>query len=262
MGFTEPQFLFLLVPAAVVGRVCPSRYRTGLLLVFSYLFYITWLPRGAVLMAALTLLAFAAVRGVEHARKRGEPNAGRAGVAVAILLTVCLCSFKIALLTPDRGIAGMVMPLGISYYTFKLISYVLDVQRGKIPACSSLVYFAALGLLGVAVAVYCRRPGWQMSNAQWTTEIALVSLATLWVSPVLWSYHPTAVLPALAVVLARTAARPRLGWTIILGWLIAMGLLGCPLACALGEIFWATLLLGGLLVWTARLGMEKLYQGR
>jgi alpha-1,2-mannosyltransferase len=144
--------------------------------------------------------------------------------------------------------------MGIDHGEARAYTTVLHLSSPQV----TLVYIAALGLLGVGIVVYCGRPGEQLSSARWTTEIALVTLATLWVSPVLWSYHPTAVLPALAVVLARTAMRPRLGWGIILGWLLAMGLLGCPLACALGEIFWATLALGGLLVWTGQLGMEKL----
>jgi hypothetical protein len=120
-------------------------------------------------------------------------------------------------------------------------------QTGLIAAYSS-----ALGLLGLGILVFCRRPAWQTSLPAWSTEIALMSLATLWFSPVMWGYHPTAATPALMLVLARVSRRPRLLGTTILGWITAMCLLGWPLACALGEMFWTTILLGGMLVGTSR----------
>ncbi len=46
-----------------------------------------------------------------------------------------------------------------------------------------------------------RRPASQLTPADWTTEIALVVLATVWFSPVVWSYHPTSAVPALAIVM-------------------------------------------------------------
>jgi hypothetical protein len=115
-----------------------------------------------------------------------------------------------------------------------------------------VVYLAAVGLLGLGVLAVCRRPGWQLSVPQWSTEIALVSLATLWFSPVIWGYHPTAATPALLVTLARVCRWPKLFWTVVVGWISALCLLGSPLACAFGEMFWTVLALGGLLVWTSR----------
>jgi len=128
-------FLLFLAFAACLYRVCPVRWRPALLLVLSYLFYLTWTPMGALLLAVLTVLTFLAAR---------TPAAGgRLAPLMALLLAACLMAFKIALLTPSRGLAGLVMPLGISYYIFKLISYVLDVHWGKIAPENSFVRFAA-----------------------------------------------------------------------------------------------------------------------
>ncbi len=114
------------------------------------------------------------------------------------------------------------------------------------------VYLTVVGLLGLGVLAAWRRPAGQLSVSQSSTEIALVSLATLWFSPVIWGYHPTAAAPALLVVLARVWRRPGLFWTITLGWIAAICLLGCQLAREFGEMYWAVLLLGGLLLWTSR----------
>ncbi len=59
-----------------------------------------------------------------------------------------------------HGIVGLVMPLGISYYSFRLISYVLDVYWEKIPAEKELVNFAAyVAFFPQMVAGPIQRPG-------------------------------------------------------------------------------------------------------
>ena len=113
-----------------------------------------------------------------------------------------------------------------------------------------LVYYGVLGVLGLGVLAVCRRPGRVLAETDWATEIALIALATLWFSPVAWSYHPTSATPALAVVVGRKRP-PWLAWTTVALWLLAMVLMGSPLARAVGEMFWATLVLGVLLVATA-----------
>jgi alginate O-acetyltransferase complex protein AlgI len=135
LTFTSFLFLVFLAAAACLYRLCPVRWRPALLLGLSYVFYLTWVPIAALLLAALTGITFFGTR--SGAVRRGLTP------ALTLLLAVCLMSFKIALLTPSHGIGGMVMPLGISYYTFKLISYILDVHWGKIEPETSIVRFAA-----------------------------------------------------------------------------------------------------------------------
>jgi hypothetical protein len=116
------------------------------------------------------------------------------------------------------------------------------------PTQLRIVYYAVLGGLGVVVLTVCRRPARTTSPSQWATEIALVTLATLWCSPVAWSYHFTAVMPALAVVLGRRYQPPWLVWTMVALWLVALALTGSDLARALGNLFWAGFLVGVFLM--------------
>ncbi len=111
-------------------------------------------------------------------------------------------------------------------------------------------YLAVTAILGLVVLVVCRRPSRTTSESRWSTEIAFIVLATLWFSPVAWSYHPTAATPALAVVLARKQSYPRLAWVTALVWLAAMALMGSDLARAVGEMLWTTIFLGTVLVAT------------
>ena len=110
-------------------------------------------------------------------------------------------------------------------------------------------YLLALWLLGAGVAVYCRRPAWATSPRQWSNEIALAALSTLWFSPVVWSYHPTAAAPALAVVLGKVAGRPAWAWAIACTWMAAISLLGLPALRAWGDLLWLSFALGAMLVW-------------
>jgi alginate O-acetyltransferase complex protein AlgI len=152
MSYTSFEFLGFLAAAVCLYHLCPLRWRPALLLVLSYTFYLTWVPKAALLLAALSVLTFFAAR--------SSGAGGRLTPALIILLVACLAAFKIALLFPARGIAGLVMPLGISYYTFKLISYVLDVHWGKIVPEQSLIRFAAyVSFFPQIVAGPIQRPG-------------------------------------------------------------------------------------------------------
>lgn len=111
-----------------------------------------------------------------------------------------------------------------------------------------LAYYGVLALLAIGLAAVCRRSAAETSASGWSREIALVVLATLWFSPVAWSYHPTAVAPALAVILSRKAQHPWLVWLTIGLWLLGMMMLGLHLGRAAGEMLWTTLLLGVLLL--------------
>jgi hypothetical protein len=116
------------------------------------------------------------------------------------------------------------------------------------PAQLRAVYLGLLAALGTGVLIVCRRPGSRTSMAQWSVEIPLVVLATLWLSPVAWCYHFTAVTPALAVTLAGKPAHPRLCWAAAALWLASLFLLCFDAARCAGAMFWATLALAGMLL--------------
>jgi hypothetical protein len=138
-------------------------------------------------------------------------------------------------------------PMGASQGGPRVHATLLHLSQGQLKA----VYLSVVALLGLGIATICRRPAWRTPPSAWSTEIALMSLATLWFSPVMWGYHPTAATPALMLVLARTIRRPMLLAVTILVWITAMCLLGWPLACTFGEMFWTTILLGGMLLGTS-----------
>jgi len=138
--FTDLKFIACLVPSVILFYCIPLQWRRYYLLLLSYLFYLTWSVPYSLLLFVLTLLVYllaVAVDGASSARSRRFAAIAATGVLIAVLT-----AFK-ALSLPTFLTTSLVVPLGISYYTFKLISYALDVYWGKIRAERD---FAALAL--------------------------------------------------------------------------------------------------------------------
>ena len=157
MTFTSFNFLILLPLVVALYQIIPSRARSLYLLVVSIAFYCTWSLGAAVALTAATSLTF-------HAGKLiGDPTSERQGRNVfffAIALLVAYLSlFKIAAALPWRGGARVVLPLGLSYYTFKLMSYVIDIYWGKIqPAANRIDFAAAIAFFPQLTAGPIQRP--------------------------------------------------------------------------------------------------------
>ncbi|HXI27320.1 MAG TPA: MBOAT family O-acyltransferase, partial [Vicinamibacterales bacterium] len=170
MLFTEPTFLFLFLPillalyfAPAIGRgahrIVHGAYGNWLLLVASVVFYakgggaFTWLMLGSIAFNYWMAIA------VDRARAKSEAAATRSvAFAVAANLAV-LGVFKYANFFADNVntlflalraqpivVPRVLLPIGISFFTFHAISYVIDVYRRDATAQKSPVH-AALYLL-------------------------------------------------------------------------------------------------------------------
>ncbi|MEU9887349.1 MBOAT family protein [Sphaerisporangium sp. NPDC051011] len=156
MSFASPLFLWFFMPATLAAYwASPRRLRNWIVSAASLIFY-TW---GAGAYAALLLSAiavnFATGIAVDSARLAGRPRARAAVAAAAIawdlgILAVWkyagFASRQIDALTAALGlghspIVSLALPIGISFFTFHHISYVVDVYRGSRPAQRSLVGF-------------------------------------------------------------------------------------------------------------------------
>jgi D-alanyl-lipoteichoic acid acyltransferase DltB (MBOAT superfamily) len=119
------------------------------LLVASYVFYASWSPRFALLLLGSTLIDFVVARAIE----RAGTAAGRRGLLAAslgfnlgVLGFFKYGAFVAANVSPwffagDPPLLDVILPIGISFYTFESLSYTLDVYRGA-PASRSLLDFA------------------------------------------------------------------------------------------------------------------------
>jgi alginate O-acetyltransferase complex protein AlgI len=142
MLFNSALFLFFFAGVAAVFYATPPRLRWVVLLLASIIFYASWDYRYLLIIFAIAGVAYV----FGHARQRLSDGSGRWALAAAIVLILLpLAFFKYAnfilgnaapvFATLGVGlphqIAGIILPLGISFYTFQLLSYCIDVHAGR-----------------------------------------------------------------------------------------------------------------------------------
>ncbi len=154
MSFNTMPFagFFLLVAAGFF--VLPKRGRCYFLLVASYLFYMSWVPGHAILLLAATGVNYACALAMGWTTRRsGRTLLLVVGVAASLGL---LCFYKYAnfvsevvhqltgpLAIPwDVPVLKIVLPIGISFYTFQALGYTIDVYRGRLAPERHPVRFA------------------------------------------------------------------------------------------------------------------------
>lgn len=153
MLFSSLVFLWFFLPTAVfLYYLAPGRNAKNIVLFAASLIFYGWGgPRYLLLVLLTALLCYAAGLCLDAAGERTALKKLSVGVFVLITLGI-LGYFKyynFFAATAGR-LAGkelfplrdIVLPLGISFYTFQAISYVVDVYRGKSPAQKNLFHMA------------------------------------------------------------------------------------------------------------------------
>jgi len=175
MLFNSLEFLaFLVVVLATYSLAIPAsrwRARKAFLVVVSYLFYMAWNPAFGLLLLTSTLLDFFLAQWIERTvdrTRRRRLLAVSVVVNLGILAVFKYGNFILDTLTPllhplfgdlTRPTLDIVLPVGISFYTFESLSYSIDVYRGQ-PAYRSLLDFALfLSFFPHLVAGPIVRPG-------------------------------------------------------------------------------------------------------
>lgn len=143
MVFSSPIFLFLYLPLVMLGLILPRLWLRNLwLLAFSIIFYAWGEVAFVFLMLASTVLNYCLGLWVD---RETQPHRRKLAVTIAIILNIgTLVFFKYAnfivdnlngLLAPlgitTLHIEPVRLPIGISFFTFHALSYVIDVYRRK-----------------------------------------------------------------------------------------------------------------------------------
>ncbi len=149
MAFNSVTFLVFLVATAVAYGCTPQRLRWLLLLAASYVFYGHWRIGYLGLIVASTGIDYCA--GLVMSAT-AAPRARRAALAIAICANLTLLGtfkylgFFLGLGESLFGVAlpgvDILLPVGISFYTFQSMAYSIDVYRGAVAAERHAGYFA------------------------------------------------------------------------------------------------------------------------
>lgn len=158
MVFASPIFLFAFLPLVLAAyHLAPRGARNGVLLVASLAFYVWGEGAGVLLVAASVLVNWAFGRAIGDADGRARRRWLAAAVAanLAFLAVFKYTNFFVANLDAVAralGFAGIAataipLPLGISFFTFHAISYVVDVYKRNADAERRLPTFSLYILL-------------------------------------------------------------------------------------------------------------------
>ena len=150
MVFSSNVFLLYFLPLFLLCYfVCPQRFRNYVILVFSIIFYAWGGPEFILILLGSTIATYFIVKAM---CKTDKTSAKKWLCAAAITLNLgLLVWFKYAnflvdninaLVTLFHGhgiqLAKVVLPIGISFFTFQSITYVLDTYRGQVKPMDKL----------------------------------------------------------------------------------------------------------------------------
>ncbi len=151
MLFSSIPFLYYFLPITVIlYLIVPKCLKNTVLMLVSFIFYAWGEPKYVVIMIAAVIASY--VFGILTERDR---NNGRSKLWLILALFVgfgMLCYFKYVdfFITNFNAVTGMsvpllkiALPIGISFYTFQLTSYNIDVYRGDTKAQKNPVDLAA-----------------------------------------------------------------------------------------------------------------------
>ena len=143
MVFSSMLFVFLFLTANLISQMAlrSPKAKNIAMLIFSLIFYSWSGPRYLLLLLLMVFFCWMGARQMER-------QSDQAGRKRCLVITVALCllilgifkytGFLLSNIQAVFGVPSVIpeiaLPIGISFYTFQLISYVVDVYRGEVRA--------------------------------------------------------------------------------------------------------------------------------
>ena len=150
MVFSSLHFLYIFLPLVMLAhRFAPRHWRNGVLLAASVWFYAWGEPVYVGLMlfsVAWNYLTGLQLAAAARPSRKKRVLAGAVAVNLAVLGFFKYYGFLVQTLNGALGLRlpdyNLPLPIGISFYTFQALSYIIDVYRGTTKPQRSLVDFA------------------------------------------------------------------------------------------------------------------------
>mgnify|MGYP001794873248 CR=1 FL=1 len=147
MVFSSAEFLFIFLPLFLIAYVLGHRFRNVALLLFSLLFY--YVGEGYFLMVMLVSITANYTAGLflgsksENARKVALWLGLSAGLLMLVYYKyIGFLFYDVFQLPENEVISNVHLPIGISFYTFQCMSYLIDVYRGDAKSEKSILRLA------------------------------------------------------------------------------------------------------------------------
>lgn len=146
MNFSSLTFLFYFLPVFLIAyAIAPKKYNNIILLIFSLIFYSWGVPIHTILLILIILANYFC--GLIISCSQGKTK--KLFLGVGILGNLCILIFfkyvnyifhfidivlSQGFILPKIIHHNILFPIGVSFYTFKVMSYIIDVYRGRVPA--------------------------------------------------------------------------------------------------------------------------------
>jgi len=154
MNFVSIEYFIFFIIILVILKILPNRFKTIFLLVSSYIFYSFWDYRFLILILISTITDFL-ISNLIH--KENKLNKRKLLLLISIFVNLSiLFTFKyfnffidsfmrFGIINKDQlffNSLNIILPVGISFYTFQTISYTIDVYKNKISPETNIVTFS------------------------------------------------------------------------------------------------------------------------
>ena len=148
MSFVSLAFVLLFAFSYIICRLVQTRQQKHLvLLIASYIFYAYWDARFLLLLILQTYISYFLAKKIERAQ---TPQLGKRFMLVGVSISLGILgffkyfnffvgSFAALFGIQSLGALNIILPVGISFYTFQALSYLIDVYRDKLKASERFV---------------------------------------------------------------------------------------------------------------------------
>ena len=157
MVFTSISFIYYFLPLLLICYfVIPKKFRNIILLMFSILFYFYGEPKYILLMLIEVLISYVVGLLIDKYKSK---NILVIGIFIHVLLFGIFKYFNFVIINVNNlfhsnlNLLNVVLPIGISFYTFQIISYEIDVYNKKVNVQSNILkYFLYVFLFPQLIA--------------------------------------------------------------------------------------------------------------
>ena len=157
MVFTSISFIYYFLPLLLICYfVVPKKFRNIILLMFSVLFYFYGEPKYILLMLIEVLISYVVGLLIDKYKSK---NILIIGIFIHVLLFGIFKYFNFVIINVNNlfhsnlNLLNVVLPIGISFYTFQIISYEIDVYNKKVNVQNNILkYFLYVFLFPQLIA--------------------------------------------------------------------------------------------------------------
>ena len=154
MLFSSIPFLYYFLPAVMLLHfIVPARFKNTILFLFSMFFYFWGEPKYILLIVVSIFTGYIGGLIIGKLKQMGKQKPAKHAMIVDLIV---LLGFLVVFKYTDFGISTvnsvlgteipfvrLALPIGISFYTFQILSYVVDVYRGDVEIERNLINFGA-----------------------------------------------------------------------------------------------------------------------